>query len=40
MAVKLNRTLWIVQVLLALVYLFSGSMTLILPVEAMQQVDR
>jgi hypothetical protein len=37
MTMKLNRTLWIVQVLLALVYLFSGSMKLILPVEAMQQ---
>jgi hypothetical protein len=33
---RLNRLLWIVQGLLALVFLFSGSMKLILPLEAMQ----
>ena len=32
---RLNRTRWTVQVLLALVFLFSGSMKLILPLEAM-----
>jgi hypothetical protein len=31
----LNALLWIVQVLLALLFLFSGTMKLILPVEAM-----
>ena len=37
MAVRrhLNVTLWIVQALLAIVYLFSGSMKLIMPIEEM-----
>jgi|SRR5262245_1171224 len=31
----MNRALWIVQVLLALVYLFAGGAKLVLPLEAM-----
>lgn len=33
----MNRTLWIIQCLLALLYLFAGSMKLILPVAQMTQ---
>jgi uncharacterized membrane protein YphA (DoxX/SURF4 family) len=32
---KLNRTLWVVQGALALLFVFAGSMKLILPAEAM-----
>ena len=31
----MNRGLWIVQVLLALLFLFAGSMKLVLPIEEM-----
>ena len=33
----MTRALWIVQVLLALVFLFSGSFKLVLPIETLQQ---
>lgn len=34
---KLNVFLWIVQVLLAMVFLFAGAVKLVLPIEAMTQ---
>jgi hypothetical protein len=34
---RLNKTLWIVQGLLAVLFLFAGVTKLVLPVEAMQQ---
>jgi uncharacterized membrane protein YphA (DoxX/SURF4 family) len=33
----MNRTLWIVQALLAAVFLFAGGMKLVLPIESMTQ---
>src|SRR5262249_61904406 len=32
---KTNRTLWTIQALLAAIFLFAGSMKLVLPIEAM-----
>ena len=40
MTKRMNYTLWAVQGLLALLFLFSGSMKLILPVEAMTRQVR
>ena len=34
-----NYTLWTVQVLLALLFLFAGGMKLVLPIEAMTKQD-
>src|SRR5258708_10724829 len=36
MAMRINKVLWTVQVLLAFVFLFAGGMKLVLPVDAMQ----
>ena len=33
----MNRTLWILQFLLALLFLFAGGVKLILPIEALTQ---
>ena len=34
---RFNRSLWVVQGLLALLFLFAGGMKLVMPIEAMQQ---
>jgi uncharacterized membrane protein YphA (DoxX/SURF4 family) len=34
---RFNRTLWAIQVVLALLFLFAGGMKLVMPIEAMQQ---
>ena len=33
----MNKVLWVVQVLLALLFLFAGGMKLVMPIDAMQQ---
>ena len=34
---RFNRTLWVIQGLLAALFLFAGGMKLVMPIEAMQQ---
>jgi uncharacterized membrane protein YphA (DoxX/SURF4 family) len=34
---RFNRTLWAIQVVLALLFVFAGGMKLVMPIEAMQQ---